>query len=572
MASPNPKAYSYIRFSSPDQAKGDSYRRQREAAEKYCALNGLDLISSKDYLFFDKGKSAYKGRHLDDSGELARFLKHVDDGTIMPGSVLIVESLDRLSREKIKDALPRFMDLLNKGINIYTSADQKLYTQDYNDIDLIGSIFQMSRAHSESSLKGERVSKAWRNKQALARELKKPLGAACPHWLELLDGKYQVIKDRAEVIVDIFNMAITGRGHRTIARMLNDRDVPVFGSTKRNVKGHWGNSSVSKILSNRALLGEYQPTGLVDGVRVSLGESIKDFYPSVISEETFYEAQSSRAIRKVSKATKPTKNFNLWQGLAKCGLCRESMHLVNKGAPPKGGKYLRCYGAAKGKCSNKLVALGIAETAFKEILAKVDSLSLVQESQGKMQKDISLVDLKLSEIKSRKDEIQAQVLEFRGTLPKMLLVLMDKLETEEEDLKRQREELRINIQREKIISKEDFFERVDLTSYEGRARANYLLKALGVLVHITRSDDRVAYAVAVESELNFMMYQYENNIDYYPYTSDASDLIKLQGDGAAFAAMHKDMVDRFFALLEDIKKHEELSQIISRKSVPKKLE
>lgn len=42
------KAYSYIRFSSPEQAKGDSYRRQREAAEAYCQANGLELVASKD--------------------------------------------------------------------------------------------------------------------------------------------------------------------------------------------------------------------------------------------------------------------------------------------------------------------------------------------------------------------------------------------------------------------------------------------------------------------------------------------------------------------------------------------
>ena len=219
----SPKAYSYIRFSSPEQAKGDSYRRQREAAEAYCQSNGLQLVGSKDYLFFDKGRSAYSGKHLDDTGELARFLSFVDNGTISRGSYLIVESLDRLSRERVKDALPRFLDLLNKGINVYTSADAKLYTSEYNELDLIISIVHMSRAHNESSIKGMRVSKAWKQKQAEARETGKPLGRACPYWIEYLEGKYHLIAERVEIIKMIFTLAQSGYGHRKISKILNEK-------------------------------------------------------------------------------------------------------------------------------------------------------------------------------------------------------------------------------------------------------------------------------------------------------------------------------------------------------------
>lgn len=137
MTTPRTKAYSYIRFSTPEQANGDSYRRQRAAAETYCTQNGLELVRSEDYFFFDSGRSAYKGKHLDDTGQLARFLSYVKDGTIEPGSLLIVESLDRLSREHVREALPRFLDILNNDIQIYTAADNKLYTKDYNDVDLI---------------------------------------------------------------------------------------------------------------------------------------------------------------------------------------------------------------------------------------------------------------------------------------------------------------------------------------------------------------------------------------------------------------------------------------------------
>ncbi|MDI3247710.1 MULTISPECIES: recombinase family protein [unclassified Pseudomonas] len=565
-----PKAYSYIRFSTPEQAKGDSYRRQRDAAKQYCLEQGLHLVADNDYLFFDSGRSAFKGKHLEHTGQLARFLGYVQEGIIEPGSVLIIESLDRLSRERLRAALPRFLEILDSGINIYTSIDRKLYTKEFNNIDLIFSILEMSRAHSESSLKGERVSEAWKQKQKDARETKKPLGKACPYWLRLVDGKYQPIPERVRVLDEIFRLGTTGYGQRAIAKILNASSTPIFGSSTRNPSGLWGSSSVGKILCNRAVLGEYQPTGLVDGKRDKIGEPVSDFFPVVISEDLFFDAQSSRSTRNVSKATKAALNFNLWQGLAKCSLCGESMHLVNKGRPPKGGKYLRCYGSAKGRCTNKLVELGRSERAFMEILAKVDSLSLIQDSQAKIQKEISRVDLQITKIKKRQAEIESQILDVNDDLPSFVMQAASRFDQELKELKKQRNELKRDSQREKIINKEDFFSKLDLVTFEGRAKANYLLKALKVKVCIERLDDKVCYAIDVEGVLAFVMKQASDQIDYYPYTGELTELLRSQGDDAAFAAMHSSMVARAFELLERVREQNRIDAMLAHKSVPKK--
>ena len=571
MITPGTKAYSYIRFSTPEQAKGDSYRRQRAAAENYCLQNGLELVKNEDYLFFDRGRSAFKGRHLDDTGQLARFLKYVQDGTIEPGSVLIIESLDRLSREHVSEALPRFLDILRCDIQIYSVADNKLYTKDYDAIDIMVGIFQMSRAHSESSLKGERVSKAWKQKQKAARETKTPLGRACPYWLKLEGGKYVEIPERVEVIKAIFKLAVSGHGHRAIAKILNADNVPIFGSNKRNASGAWGSSSTGKILSNRAVLGEYQPTGLIDGKRGTLGEPVPGFFPIVIHEDLFFEAQSARTTRSVSKATKSAANFNLWQGLAKCSLCGESMHLVNKGQPPKGGKYLRCYGSAKGRCTNKIVQLAGSERAYMEILAKVDSLSLVQDSQAKIRKEITKVDLRLDMIKKRQAEIESQLLDVSGDLPDFVMQAALRFEQELKELKHTRNELKRDSQREKIINKEDFFSKLDLLSFEGRARANYLLKALKVKVRIERQENTVFYAIEVDGVLTFLMKQVSDLIEYYPYTGELTEVLRSQGDDGAFATMHSGMVARAFELLELVREQSRIESMLANKAVPKKI-
>jgi DNA invertase Pin-like site-specific DNA recombinase len=92
-----PKAYSYIRLSSERQLLGVGLQRQLDLSRKYAKDHDLDLV---DESFQDLGVSAYHGDNLVE-GKLGAFLDAVKDGTIERGSYLLVESLDRISRQKV---------------------------------------------------------------------------------------------------------------------------------------------------------------------------------------------------------------------------------------------------------------------------------------------------------------------------------------------------------------------------------------------------------------------------------------------------------------------------------------
>ncbi|MEV8164154.1 recombinase family protein, partial [Nocardiopsis alba] len=438
----------------------------------------------------------------------------------------------------LQDALPRFLDLLNRGIRVVTLSDGKVYDDQYNELDLIISIVHMSRAHNESEIKGQRVSRAWTAKQERARTDRTPLGKACPQWLTLEDGAYQPISERVEVIREIFQLTQDGHGQRAIAKLLNERGLPPFGSVARNVSQAWGASSVKKLLTNRALLGEYQPTNLVDGVRQAVGEPVQGFFPSIISEEVFYSAQAASTQRKVSGASKQSQSFNLWQGIAKCGLCGNAMHLVNKGLPPKGGRYLRCFGAAKGICKAKLIPLARSENVFRELLTKVDSLSLVQDSSASMRKALSVLQGRESEVKQRLQDLEVQVMAFGSKLPATIIQIMSTLESELSDNQQQQETVKADLQREQIINKTDFLSRVDLVSYEGRARANSLLKSLGITIsikdpHPLRTNKTIVYWLHRNGEKVVMYSDGENGGYWVPLDADVEALANAQGDGFA---------------------------------------
>jgi DNA invertase Pin-like site-specific DNA recombinase len=475
-------AYSYIRFSTAQQQHGRSQARQIEACEHYCKERGLTLAQGDDYRFLDAGVSGWKGDHVGDKGQLARFISNVKDGTIKAGSVLIVESLDRLSREEVTTALIRFLQLLDEGIEIVTLTDGKVYRKGGGTEDLILSIFIMSRAHEESAIKSKRVRDAYAKKHELARAEGKPMGNAKPMWLELSDDKKQYVlrPDRAAIVLRIYQLAIDGYGKGASSKILNIEGVPSFkGKT-------WGVSSLDKVLNNRAVLGEYQPYSVqVDdtGVRQKSGEPIPNYYPAAIDESTFYQAQAAITGRRVSGASKQSANFNVWQGVAKCALCGSAMHMVNKGKPPKGNTYLHCYRARKGLCTGKVVRLDSSEVFFKEMLSVLDSKSLIQDNSGKIGTEIVVNEARLTE---KKDLLAKYLGLFTESPTSAVNALIVRTEHEIGELEKQGVVLQTSLASEKTISKQDFLEKLDLVSYEGRNRANMLLKKLGILVFIDK--------------------------------------------------------------------------------------
>lgn len=106
------KAYSYIRFSTAKQQSGDSLRRQEKLATEYATKRALELDNIS---YRDLGMSAYRGKNASE-GNLKLFLDAVDQALIAKGSYLLVESLDRLSRAEVPDALELLLGIIRRGI------------------------------------------------------------------------------------------------------------------------------------------------------------------------------------------------------------------------------------------------------------------------------------------------------------------------------------------------------------------------------------------------------------------------------------------------------------------------
>ncbi|MES9910748.1 MAG: recombinase family protein [Candidatus Thiodiazotropha sp.] len=358
------KAYSYIRFSTPDQLRGDSLRRQLEASRKWADENGYDL----DETLRDLGVSAFRGKNRTE-GALRTFLDNIESGEIEKGSILVMESLDRLSRDEILESLSLFTGILAKGIKIVTLVDGQEYTRkSVNNINnLVISLVVMARAHEESATKSKRLSKAWENKRANIND--KKLTSVVPAWLQLNPetGEIEKINKRVKIVQEIFEMtANKNMGKRAIVRHLNKRGIKPWGPARKRKPDNgqlvekdaprgWRDSYIQKILENRAVIGEFQPHTGYGKNRKPIGPPIKDYYPSALEDESlFFRALTARQNRQKKGGRKGLTFSNLFTGFAFCADCGSTMRFVNKGSTPsKGGTYLACDSAIRNNgCSH----------------------------------------------------------------------------------------------------------------------------------------------------------------------------------------------------------------------------
>lgn len=332
------RAYSYIRFSHPKQAEGGSLERQLRLTDSYCKRKGLALDTS--LTLRDLGVSAFRGDNVKD-GSLGAFLEACRTGRVPKGSYLILENLDRLSRSQIRPALKLFLELQDYGITIVTHEPEREYDPEASDaLALIEPLIIFARAHEESVMKSHRRKDGWRQARDRARQGGGPMLKTCPAWLEVTDDGFRTLEGPAAAVRLIYTLAREGLGVGRITSRLVAEGVPPIGD-----KGRWVKAYVYRILTNPAAMGTYQPNRQEGKKVVPDGEPIPAYYPSVVSEEEWHQAQAAIRTRagdhdeqgrflkggKASRAAgrKGAQEANLFTGLARCARTGERMHLVH---------------------------------------------------------------------------------------------------------------------------------------------------------------------------------------------------------------------------------------------------
>jgi DNA invertase Pin-like site-specific DNA recombinase len=384
----------YIRFSSEEQAAGHSVERQKANIESYCNREGLKISET----LIDEGLSAFKGHHVA-KGNLGRFLAEADKG-LHSGKALVVEHLDRLSRLGISKTSELLNRIHKAGIEVHITQENRVIRSSDDLLTAIMNVIGSYSGQEYSKKLRERVHGAWMKKKHQS-DNGNAITSIAPAWLIAQVGKpFQIDQNRANIVRKIFELSANGLGKRLIARRLSEQKVPTFGRSKA-----WSQSSVGDILTNRAVLGEYQPHTGKRAERRPEGEPRADFYPAIIGASLWQRVQDTLAGRRSAKlAGRTGKVRNLFSGLVFDITNGEpvSMYYIDKGT--KSSRNLSTEKTSAGKPNT--VNYARFERGFLEFLDALDWKAVldVAESEEIKAAEDAVAQLKI-EIQRVEDQI-----------------------------------------------------------------------------------------------------------------------------------------------------------------------
>src|ERR1700733_11838376 len=186
-------AYSYTKFSSAGQKGNNSTDRQIEDGREWYSREIAPLGIPLDESFTDTARSAYKGEHVGKKGDLGRFLAAIQSGAVSKGSILIVENMDRLSRQGNKIGRKLLERIVDEGVDVHVVSIPKKLTvgwenrpSDYQDVD-----HELQRAFKESERKSKIIKAGLK-----AKKHSDGWAGMLPFWLKKVDASGRRVKGK----------------------------------------------------------------------------------------------------------------------------------------------------------------------------------------------------------------------------------------------------------------------------------------------------------------------------------------------------------------------------------------
>ncbi|MEC3910092.1 recombinase family protein [Sphingobium sp. CR2-8] len=308
----------YARFSSAEQSKGYSLERQRTHGLQFATDKGWSVEKT----ITDEGRSAFHGANRLEGSALHEFELEARNG-LHRGKVLLVENVDRLSRQGAKAAAQLIWALNEQGVDVATWQDGYVYQAGNNGdlMELFSVIIKAQMAFEESDKKSKRTSASWKKRfEQIAEGTHKGPMPNTPNWIDHTDEGFVLNPERTAVLNQIFDFYIDGMGIHRIVTILHERNVPSWtpAEQERGNNG-WFYSYIYRLLTKRAVLGEYVTS---DGTTLS-----PDYYPQAVTAEKWNRAQAALSMRKGNQTNvKVFGNRNLLSQMIVCEKCGGGAH------------------------------------------------------------------------------------------------------------------------------------------------------------------------------------------------------------------------------------------------------
>ncbi|MFY9154344.1 MAG: recombinase zinc beta ribbon domain-containing protein [Prolixibacteraceae bacterium] len=408
---------------------------------------------------------------------------------------------------------------------------------------------EIQRANQESKRKSYLVGKAWENKRNLAINGNLKMTAKSPVWLKLSEDKktFERIPKICKAIETIFKLKVSGKGTTSISSAMNLMPDIWKPRERKNEKGEvtffggWKNTTINKYLSDKTLLGEYQPHKMIEGKRTPIGESILDYYPAVIDKDLFYQVQNileSNHAKNGNGGGKTGKATNLFAQVVKCGLCGSPMHYIDKGKGSKGGTYLHCSKSRVNIDGQKLCsAKAVKYEEFKDLFFMYfDDLDIYKIIPNKNETDLRISAIEKSFI-SNKGQI--------NDLNRKIEIVFDQMESSKTVSEGNKEYYnnrltlhRTNLEKLEKVNEELIKEKAQLTNQKQKLKEsfNYTKTILSLLDFAKDEQELIDIRLMIRAEMGKLL----EWIKIFPLRPDEEMLVDLKAEKHQVSTLIKD--------------------------------
>ncbi|MCS8481945.1 recombinase family protein [Pseudomonas aeruginosa] len=334
-----PTAYAYLRYSSKAQGGDDkdSIDRQMASIRALTAQHGVDLLPENIYR--DDGVSSFDGSNKK-TGKLKDLIDLILNQSIKEGDIVFVESIDRLSRQKFRLSKDLVYSILDKGVILITTIDNRIYqrTEDSSkdfEQDLYLTLIAQ-RAHEESKTKSIRRKSAWNKAKQRAEDENKIFNGHNPPYGIIYNkelDRFEIDEEKANEIRFIFK-SLQSVGVSNTIKKVNEFSIK-----------KWTNKTIQILIDSKYPVGYYKAQKRDENKKKVFDRFIENYYPQIITFEEYNNAVSSMKNRSHRKhyGNQSVSSLNIFRHSLFCDECRATMFFeTNKNQKGMKFSYYHC--------------------------------------------------------------------------------------------------------------------------------------------------------------------------------------------------------------------------------------
>ncbi|WP_194287854.1 recombinase family protein [Pseudomonas helleri] len=541
--------YAYIRMSTIEQAKGDSERRQLGQIERFLQENDGELVEP---VFLDR-LSSFNGKNIK-KGAIKDFLDRVKKGEIEKGSILVIESFDRISRQGGYIAHSVILDIINNGVDIATLSPYKRYSINSENqfIENIEIQTLLYRAHEESRTKSDRITRQHQNRREKAKD-KKVVYGSLPFWL-VRTSDWIELKEPEATDVKLCLSLLKTYGMYTATAKINEQRKSSKIFSKETVSHLLNRSAVCGDLQTHRI--EYDEAG--NKIRVQ-GEVIHDYYPALISRAEFEELRAEIQSRRTTKSTGRVSGFkNIFRNVMTCSYCFAPMRLSHMKWKKGEKKYLVCTKSETNQCIDKGRLWydydDVERVFFNEVNLSILTKSLAQKTKID---DAEIEKLRSNLLKAEKQKSNILNAIELGTVSKSLVNRLEELEKDSDEIQKSIDELKAENALKRSQNEAAIFdyEQLDaaLNDEEQRAVINKILRTNQAEISILKGgigcDFIIEISVGDRLETEISYHKQDDFINRYEHDlpeNQTSDLVIHEDQTDPYAEENEGQVFEMF--------------------------